>query len=409
MTAALAEPTDIITKTSRSEHQHGAGRGQPGQRPALRGPVTPEGKERSRRNGCKDGLTGKGIVLPPDAAAEVDRREAAFARDFRPRNAVERDLVRQMALGSWRREVLSIRIDQHDARMNAANFANWVEDQRLAAAGLGRRLADDPERAVIRLRRTSAGCGWLSGRWVLLGNGLSTAEEGGPGCTWTDADLALALDLLGLPAGLRHLDDRAVRLGSLRAEARSGSEGAVAELRELIAEEVAELEERDEEAWADIERPRLEGWRAGVEIDLGPEGERLHRYEMAADRLFRSAWTKLERLRKEHGLPLIPRRERLPDVEPAPRPPAPPPPAAARPASRPRHRCTRCRTSRGRRCWATRRPRCSTSGPPARPGPGPAPANVPSDKTNPAQGRPANGATPPKAGFPPAVRPGNRP
>ena len=59
----------------------------------------------------------------------------------------------------------------------------------------------------------------------------------------------------------------------------------------------------------DIERPRLEGWRSGVEIDLGPEGERLHRYEMAADRLFRSAWTKLERLRKEHGLPLIPRRE----------------------------------------------------------------------------------------------------
>ena len=108
--------------------------------------------------------------------------------------------------------------------MNAARFANWVEDQQLAAAGLGRRLADDPERTVIRLRRTSAGCGWLTGRWALLGNGLSTADEGGPGCTWTDADLALALDLLGLPAGLRHLDDRAARLESLRAEARSGSE-----------------------------------------------------------------------------------------------------------------------------------------------------------------------------------------
>src|SRR3954462_5212594 len=67
-------------------------------------------------------------------------------------------------------------------------------------------------------------------------------------------------------------------------------------------------------------------------MDLGPEGTRLHRYEMAADRLFRSAWTKLERLRKEHGLPLIPRRESMAAPEPAPRPPAPPPPAAARPA-----------------------------------------------------------------------------
>src|SRR4051812_49145142 len=175
MSATLVETLDISicsteskTSPARAEASRANGR-------RSRGPVTPEGKERSRRNGCKDGLTGKGLVLPPDAAAEVDRREAAFARDFRPRNAVERDLVRQMALGSWRRDALSIRIDQHDARMNAANFANWVEDQQVAAAGLGRRLADDPERTVIRLRRTSAGCGWLSGRWALLGNGLSTA------------------------------------------------------------------------------------------------------------------------------------------------------------------------------------------------------------------------------------------
>src|SRR6476661_6055213 len=119
MIAALAEPIDIITKTSagpntstaRAEASRANGR-------RSRGPVTPEGKARSRRNGCKDGLTGKGVVLPPDAAAEADR-----ARDFRPRNAVERYLVRQMALGSWRRDVLSIRIVEHDARMNAANFA----------------------------------------------------------------------------------------------------------------------------------------------------------------------------------------------------------------------------------------------------------------------------------------------
>ena len=216
MFAALAEPIDAITTTStgpstaRAEASRANGR-------LSRGPTSLEGKARSRRNGCKDGLTGAGIVLPPDAAAEVERREAEYARDFGPRNAVERELVRQMALGAWRSEVLAMRIIQHDARMNAARFANWEQDEQLAAAELGRRLGDDPEGAVIRLQRSSAGCDWLIGRWTLLGNGLSTADEGGPGCTWTDADLALALDLLGLPAELRHLDDRTARLESLRA------------------------------------------------------------------------------------------------------------------------------------------------------------------------------------------------
>ena len=82
----------------------------------------------------------------------------------------------------------------------------------------------------------------------------------------------------------------------------------------------------------------MQDWCFGLEIDLGPEGTRLRRYEMAADRLFRSAWTKLERLRKERGVPLIHRSARVPAPEPAPRPPAPPPPASAPPAPAPRRR-----------------------------------------------------------------------
>src|SRR3954453_4338057 len=116
MIAGLAEPTDVMTSnsdhsTARAEASRANGR-------LSRGPTSVEGKERSRRNGCKEGLTGAGIVLPPAAAAEVARREAGLARDFRPRNAVERELVRQIALGSWRSEVLTTRIIQHDARMN---------------------------------------------------------------------------------------------------------------------------------------------------------------------------------------------------------------------------------------------------------------------------------------------------
>jgi hypothetical protein len=233
MSAALAEPRDAIsttetstnTRTARADASRANGR-------LTRGPTSPEGKARSRCNGCKDGLTGAGIVLPPAAAAEVDRREAGFARDLQPRNDVERELVRQMALGAWRSHELGMRIFQHDERMNATRFANWDQDEQIVAAELGRRLADDPEAVVVRLQRTTFGCHWLIGRWTLLGNALSTADEGGPSCTWTDADLTLALNLLGRPAELRHLDDWPGRLESLRAQARSGSDEAVAELRQ---------------------------------------------------------------------------------------------------------------------------------------------------------------------------------
>ena len=251
---------------------------------------------------------------------EVGRREAEFALDFRPRNAVERELVRQIALASWRRQELAIRIVRHDAKVNAARFTNWDEDEQIAAAEIGRRLADDPEASVARLQRTSAGCAWLIVRWTLLGNGLTSAEEGGPDCTWTDADLTLVLNLFGRPADLRRLDDWPGHLESLRDQAREGSDEAVTELRRIIADEVADLEERQEEAWKSVEEPMLQDWYSGLDIDLGPEGTRLRRYEAAADRLFRSAWTKLERIRTENHEPLVYGYARVPTTGHAPPP-----------------------------------------------------------------------------------------
>jgi hypothetical protein len=337
MSAATVETLDFTVCTTEGQSSPARAEASRANGRLSRGPLMPEGKANSRRNGCKDGLTGKGVVLPEAAAAEVDRREAEFARDFRPQGEVERELVRQMALGAWRSRELAIRIVEHAARVNAARFANWEPDERLAAVELGRRLGEDPEAAVAQLKRTSAGCDWLIGRWELLGNGLLTAAEGGPDCQWTDADLALAVDLLGRPKALRHLDERAGRLESLRDRARAGSAEAVAELRGIIEDEVAGLEERGEETFEEIERPRLCDWRAGLEIDLGAEGTRLRRYEAAADRLFRSAWRKLEQLRKERGEPLMPG----PDCGLAPEPaarcnaPAAPPPAESPPAATP--------------------------------------------------------------------------
>jgi len=94
------------------------------------------------------------------------------------------------------------------------------------------------------------------------------------------------------------------------------------------------VERRADEVWERIEQPRLQEWYSGQEIDMGPEGTRLRRYEAAADRLFRSAWNKLEGLRKERGEPMTSPSERGFDREQfvRPDPPAVPRPAPVTPA-----------------------------------------------------------------------------
>jgi hypothetical protein len=176
----------------------------------------------------------------------------------------------------------------------------------------------------------------------------------------------------------------------------------VTELREIVAEEVAELGRQHDEVWEEVEQQRLRDWQAGVAMDLGPEGTRLRRYEMAADRLFRSAWTKLERLRKEAGQPMMPRSERgyahemaarrVPSAAPPP-PPAPPPATEPVPSRSVVSESPLLRDPAGPVLdfWVAGAPR-----------PGVSSSSLAQDKTNPTQGRPARGATPPKVGFPPA-------
>jgi hypothetical protein len=88
------------------------------------GPKTSEGKERSRRNGLKHGLTGEGIVIPQEDVVEVDRRFSAFRAEREPSGEVGEVLLRRLA-------VLSVRmdrcVDQEDAAI-AENVARALAE-----------------------------------------------------------------------------------------------------------------------------------------------------------------------------------------------------------------------------------------------------------------------------------------
>jgi hypothetical protein len=68
------------------------------------GPKTEEGKERSRQNSLKHGLTGAGVVLIEADAAEVARRTLTIADELNAIGDVGQTLVRRAALNSVRME-----------------------------------------------------------------------------------------------------------------------------------------------------------------------------------------------------------------------------------------------------------------------------------------------------------------
>ena len=66
------------------------------------GPTTPEGKERSRCNAVRHGLTAETVIAALEDAEDYQAFEAAVTSDYDPETAVERELVLRLASVLWR-------------------------------------------------------------------------------------------------------------------------------------------------------------------------------------------------------------------------------------------------------------------------------------------------------------------
>jgi len=66
------------------------------------GPTTPEGKERSRRNALRHGLTAETVIAALEDAEDYQAFEAAVTADYDAESAVERELVLRLASVLWR-------------------------------------------------------------------------------------------------------------------------------------------------------------------------------------------------------------------------------------------------------------------------------------------------------------------
>ena len=128
-----------------------------------KGPTTAGGKEQSRRNALKHGMTGAGVVLPNEDAAEVERRFAAFQSELQPSGEVGEALVRRAAVCSVRMDrgvaqetaALSERVRQAEADFVAPEGVEPEEAARLRAEA-GRRAMFDPSKEASLARKYEA-------------------------------------------------------------------------------------------------------------------------------------------------------------------------------------------------------------------------------------------------------------
>jgi hypothetical protein len=130
-----------------------------------RGPKTQQGKEVSRQNSFKHGLTGAGVVIPPEDVAEVERRMETFRDELKPSGDVGEALVRRAAFLSVRLDramdedldAMTERVRKAQEEFVAPEGASEAEVARLRAEAATRAITDlSPERVLARKYEAAA-------------------------------------------------------------------------------------------------------------------------------------------------------------------------------------------------------------------------------------------------------------
>src|SRR5438105_2782110 len=163
---------------------------------------------------------------PIMAGDPVAARMPEWIAIFRPVTEHDLWLVTLMVVESIRLDGLHDREWQLRAFLIRRATQCWDLDRQIDAETLGATLAKKPGLVARRLEATRHGCEWLLERWKGLGRVLHATGE------WTEAQSALAFDLLGVAGD--------VRVGTPWGE--SSTPGA------LVAREVERLERRKAES-----------------------------------------------------------------------------------------------------------------------------------------------------------------
>jgi hypothetical protein len=288
------------------------------------GPRTIEGKTQSRANALKHGHTGSGVVLTEGDAPEVARRSTALMAELAPQSSVGKLLVGQIAMLSVRMERCATGELAATASRVRHAITTFDHDREDDVEDLFDTIAVDPRKHVRMLKRMPEGIDRLVEGWDELRANLT----GPAGPRWDESDQATATAMLGVRPG--QFDARLIEDLSkmVRHDDESLRAAALAELLELIDDQIARLEAHLQTLnFENIELDRVEA-PARAWLDLSPEGVRARRYESEARRMFFKALKDLRQAEAEFAarptVPVIPVLEPEWTPEPEPVPASPP-------------------------------------------------------------------------------------
>ncbi len=241
------------------------------------GPVTDEGKDASRRNALKHGLTGSDVLLDGERDA-VEQRKAEWRNNYLLETPEQEWVFEQMVVNSIRLE----RCHQEESAIRLGESQRaafcWDDDRRDEAAEIAGKLSKRPNLVSRQLQRTKQGAEWMIDCWRMLGKAHERNGE------WTESQTALALDLLGTPIEFR--DDRTID-----------------DPQATLAREIANLERRLTQSLNAFDEMERDAAIAGCPITPSKAMNNLRRHEAACLRRYQWAASQLQRVQPAEPAP----------------------------------------------------------------------------------------------------------
>ena len=270
-----------------------------------KGPVTAEGKQRSRGNALKHGMTGAGVVVTEEDAGEVATLAGELEGEMNPSGKLGRILVHRIA-------AMAVRLDKY-VRYDESATAKRVrdaemdydEDRQAEVEALVATIDATPGVSVRGLMRSRAGIERLTRMWLVLRGVLDQANE-----PWQAAHRERANHLMGFgddEASISPIDAPARAIlgdftglpnGWCVMDADERKRRANVEVVALIDAEVKALETLAEALDESEAIDRAEAPERAL-FDSSKQGHLARKYEAAAERTLFRALREFRQVEKE--------------------------------------------------------------------------------------------------------------